>query len=192
MAASKTIKVAWHEPSGQFKKTIGKHHGRDGSLKPKTWYLGDDERRAIQRAMRLLSDWDSIKAAGGVCWPEDVSRPSKGRHADETEMVNVSDLTVSDIANLYLEDILVRAEAGQVSWAHYRSTQQRLDWVFEALGKQTRFHSIGEREIRDAVLFFAKRPLAKRRSGQKGARKPLSITSVQNCIGLFKAVCVYR
>lgn len=56
-------------------------------------------------AERLGCD-EGVRGAGGGCWPQDVSRLNMGCHADESEMVNVSDLAVSDIANLYLEAIL--------------------------------------------------------------------------------------
>lgn len=184
----KTISVTWHRPSRQFKKTIGKHRGRDGQLRPKTWYLGADERLAVERAIDLTAQWNTLKRSGVTAWPSEP-RPLDG--SQEEVVVEVGDLTVEDMANLYLGDILARAEVGQVSWSHYRTSVQRMEWVVRALGGKRRFSDVGERELRDATLFMAKRPLTRRRPHQTEPCRPMALASVKAIINLLRSLCVF-
>lgn len=184
----KTISVTWHQPSKQFKKTIGKHRGRDGRIQPKTWYLGGDERLAVERAIELTAQWNTLKRSGVALWPTETQTPE---NTHEEIVVEVDALTVDDMANLYLGEILARAEIGQVSWSHYRTTMQRMQWVLRAIGGHRRFSEIGERELRDATLFLGKRPLTRLRPHQTQPCKPMSTVSVKAIINLMRSLCVF-
>ena len=100
-------------------------------------------------------------------------------------------LTVGYAAALFVDSLRAKAEAGQRSWSYVRSVQQRMGWIFDALGEETRIDQIGEREIEAAVLFLARRPMAKRRKHQRTESKPLSITLVVHTIRQMRALLVW-
>src|SRR5262249_48618566 len=70
----------------------------------------------------------------------------------------VSDLTVAQVAGMYVEYNRLRAEAAQIGWSHYRSLAHRMKLVAEALGIRRKLVKIGRAELQEAVLAFAKRP----------------------------------
>ncbi|TVQ60963.1 MAG: hypothetical protein EA378_10350 [Phycisphaerales bacterium] len=56
--------MTFHAPSGQFKKTIGKQQGPDGSPRTKVFYLGSNQREAKNRAVLLMGEWARLQEDG--------------------------------------------------------------------------------------------------------------------------------
>ncbi|MCC6320569.1 MAG: hypothetical protein IT438_03935 [Phycisphaerales bacterium] len=67
--AGKTVSVSWSPAQDQYRKYIGYQLGRNGKPQPKCWYLGEDEREAVRRAVELVAEWNRLKAAGATVWP---------------------------------------------------------------------------------------------------------------------------
>lgn len=188
--ATSIIEVSWCEPRGCWRKYIGQQIGRDGSLKPKCWYFGVDHREAIRRALELTAEWNRLRRAGANAWP--LKRKLGSRPVNEKDdFVDPSDLTVGQVADLYVASIQRKAEAGQRSWSYVHSVRTRMGWIFEALGRHTRILEIGEKEIEDAVMFLVRRPRAKRRMHQKPPSKPISVVLVVHSIRQMKSLLTW-
>lgn len=168
------IAVSWSDARRCWRKYIGKHRSRDGSLKPKCWYFGKDEREAVRRAVELTAEWNRLQRDGADAWP--TKTPNRATKVEvQDDFLDPRDLTVGRAADLYVASLRRKAEAGQRSWSHVHSVRTRMGWVYEALGQHTRFNAIGETEIEEGVLFLVRRPIAKRRNHQTTQRKPISV-----------------
>jgi len=71
MAKTKKIKLSHQEGKG-FKKSVGKHVGRGGELKPKTFWLGEYEEPARKLAQFIVDEWKGQKAKGIDRWTDDA------------------------------------------------------------------------------------------------------------------------
>src|SRR4051794_40396057 len=69
MAERRSISVSWHDASGQFVKWVGNSRGKDGKLRPKCHYLGNNNSNAVARAVALLAEWKTLKGSGKDAWP---------------------------------------------------------------------------------------------------------------------------
>jgi hypothetical protein len=190
--AAKSISVSWSVAQEQYRKYVGYQLGRNGKPQPKCWYLGEDEREAIRRAVELVAEWNRLKAAGATVWPlKAASGDASENKRAKDDFVDANSLTVGEVCSLYLDSYRRLAEAKQVSWAFVHSTEHRLGWVKRALGQHVRLASIGEREIQAAVLFMVRRPMARRRNHQTTEPRPLAIKTVVNCVRQMKAMLVW-
>lgn len=98
-------------------------------------------------------------------------------------------LTVEGLADKYLEEVFLRANAAQVSWNHFHSTRHRLKRVCEALGRDKPIDDIGKSELLAAVLYFAARPSRQPRPHQDRSKVgPVSIATVRIVIAQLKAL----
>lgn len=190
--AGKTVSVSWSPAQGQYRKYVGYQLGRNGMPQPKCWYLGEDEREAVRRAVELVAEWNRLKAAGATVWPlKAASGDASENKRSKDDFVDANALTVGEVCSLYLDSYCRLAEAKQVSWGFVHSTEHRLGWVKRALGEHVRLASIGEREIQSAVLFMVRRPMARRRNHQTKETRPLAIKTVVNCVRQMKAMLVW-
>ncbi len=64
----KTVSVSWSPAQGQHRKYVGYQLGRNGKPQPKCWYLGEDEREAVRRAVEILAEWNRLTAARATAW----------------------------------------------------------------------------------------------------------------------------
>jgi integrase len=112
--------------------------------------------------------------------------------ARSTRRVGVTEVTVEDAANLYLEQLCQRAEAKQVSWGHYRSMRQRLRRLVVVVGGETRLAEVGRTELERVALTFAKRPACLMRKYQKvPPGRPMSLATAKDYIAGFRAFFVW-
>ncbi|MEO0511755.1 MAG: hypothetical protein AAF108_02520 [Planctomycetota bacterium] len=190
--AARTVKVSWSASHGQYRKYVGSQMGRSGTPRPKCWYLGGDEREAVRRAVELVAEWERLKRAGAESWPlMAAGGAASDAHRPKDDFVDADCLTVGEVCDLYLDSYIREAEANQIAWSTVHSTGHRLEWVRESLGVHSKVASLGEREIHDAVLFLARRPVARRRMHQTEDPQPLSVTTVVNCVRQMKAVLTW-
>jgi integrase len=104
----------------------------------------------------------------------------------------VSELTVEDAANLYLEQLCQRAEARQVTWAHYRGMRQRLRRLVSVVGPAAPLAGIGRPELERVALMFARRPPCMVRRFQTAPPGlPISMTTAKDYIAAFKTFFVW-
>ena len=186
--ATKQINVSWHDPSRQYRRYVGKHIGRNGTPRPRCFYLGSDEAAAIRKAVALVAEWNELTAQGHRVWPSSVSAPKKNEQTRRS-LSTVGQLTVRDGANLYLAWMKQRAEAGQISWSHYRKTFGDIKRGIEPVGGKTPLSSIGDQELTRTVLHFASRPKVMPRPGQEaGLERPISVSTAIGTIKALKAM----
>jgi integrase len=108
-----------------------------------------------------------------------TKRPSRSVQAQEA--------TVRDAADLFLDEVYLRAQANQVSWAYYRSSCFRMRRAIEALGPDKPLHMIGKTELAAAVLKIAARPPTQPRPYQKRpAGAPISRVTAKSYIMYLK------
>lgn len=181
MAKGTQISLTWHEASGRYRKQIGKQQGRNGSLRPKVWYFGSDRREAESEALRLLGEWERLRAEGWTHWPDLVA----GNGQAGPKSVLADGLTVDELRRLYLASEKQRAEAGQIGWSRYNRLKTELDRFCQVIGPRKRLSSIGERELQTAVLHFAGRPVSERTG------KPFAVETVRNTLLSGKAMWIY-
>jgi len=168
----RTMKVTWHEPSGQFRKCIGLALGRSGAPVAKVHYLGPDEDEAIRKAVELSRQWKDHKAAGGKLWDE----------LKTTATANPGALTVKTSADQYLVEIKRKVDAGQNSQSHYLSQKFRLNRAIKPI-ENLPLSMVDEAKISDAVFTLAKRPEYETPSGKT---KTTSETYVKASIASLK------
>lgn len=65
------IKLSYQKGKG-FKKCVGKHVGRDGTQKPKTWWLGLYEEPAQKLAETIVAEWRELKKQRIDHWTDDA------------------------------------------------------------------------------------------------------------------------
>lgn len=170
MANQKRLKISQHE-SGQFIKWVGQTRGKDGKLRPKCWYLGNDETAAVALAGSIRNDWKTLKASGIDAWPENykasslltplgVTSRSETNSATATDVVEKS-ITVEQGKEEYLAVLRAERDAKQVTPQHYESMRYKLARIVSYLGPKKTLSSIGEREIKGFVLLIAQRPMVK-------------------------------
>lgn len=106
--------------------------------------------------------------------------------------VRLDHITLTDVANLYLDQLYHRAKAAQIGWGHYNSCKHRLRRIAEAIGPEFPLAQIGKQELLGAVLYFAKRPPCKPRAFQKRpAGEPISLVTAKECISTIRALFVW-
>lgn len=188
--ASKTISVSFHKPSGQFRKYLGKQLGRDGSLRPKCWYLGVDEREAVQAAIELTAEWAKLKRAGIGSWPtamDDAAQDLESgngcpSNSSPTALVAVSELTLDDAAKLYLGEQDERRRSNRITAAHVRHCRYRIGRALDVLGRHRPLSGIGQQELHTLVNHFVARPVLKTSPGQ--TRQPNRRMSIATAVGI--------
>jgi len=73
------IRLSWQKGKG-WKKSIGKHRGKDGQPRYKMWWLGSrksDKTKAQALARFITLEWKQIKANGGEVWTADAEERIK-------------------------------------------------------------------------------------------------------------------
>jgi hypothetical protein len=129
MARRITIKLKVHKGSGRLYKTIGRALGRDGQPKKKVWYFdASDEGEAVSRVVELKARWRALRAPGHVVWDEDPLYGAErvcGTRASASRLIT-KPATVGDAATIYLTQLQRRAEAKQITQAHFASQKARL------------------------------------------------------------------
>ena len=66
--AGKTVSVSWSSAQGQYRRYVGFQLGRNGKPQPKCWYLGENDREAVRRAVEILAEWNRLTAARATAW----------------------------------------------------------------------------------------------------------------------------
>ncbi len=191
MARGADIKVTWHEPSGQFRKQIGKQVGRNGQPSPKVHYLGPDERTAKRRALALVAEWESLKEQGHVVWPQMRASNKRDDDRDAIRMVNASKLTVGDAIELYREDVRRRCELGLVSASYRNTVSFQLDWLHRSISGMTLLSNVSPQQIRQAVEFFVARPKRSPQRLRTSENRQMSIRVARDLVKQLKAVFRY-
>jgi hypothetical protein len=108
--ASKTVSVSWSAAQGQYRKYVGYQLGRNGKPQPKCWYLGEDEREAVRRAVELVAQWNRLKAAGATVWPlKAASGDASENKKAKDDFVDANALTVGEVCSLF-RFLFLRAE----------------------------------------------------------------------------------
>lgn len=103
--------------------------------------------------------------------------------------VNVNELSVVDLGNLFLEEVYRRAVASQVSWSYFHGTRQRLKRLCEVLGRDKPIAEVGKQELLAAVLHFAARPPCQDRPYQRrGKGDPISVVTAKTAISQMKSL----
>jgi integrase len=98
-------------------------------------------------------------------------------------------VTVLDLANLFLDELHRRGMASQVSWSHFRCTQNRLKRLCEYFGRRQPLSEIGKEHLVRAVMHFASRPASQDRPYQRQPKgSPISIASAKGVISQLKAL----
>lgn len=191
--AAKTISVSWSKSQGQYRKYVGYQLGRNSKPQPKCWYLGTDEREAIQRAVELVAEWNRLKLAKATVWPLKAAGGQSGEDNKERkdDFVDADAMRVGEVCDLFLLSLRRLAESRQRSWSLVHSTEQRLWWVKRALGVHAPMSSLGEREIQRAVLFLVRRPTSRIPNHHKATPGPLAIKTVVNCVRQMKSVLTW-
>ncbi len=190
----RTISVSFHKPSGQYRKYVGKQIGKHGSLQPKCWYLGNDQREAVGLALELTSEWAKLKRAGIGSWP--VARDETAKdleaehhypaHCSTTTAVAVSELTLDDAAKLYLSEQESRQRSNQVSSAHVRHCKYRIGRALDVLGRHRPLSSVDQHKLFTLVNHFVSRPELKTSPGQ--TKQPGRQMSIATAVGIILAV----
>ncbi|MBX3384136.1 MAG: hypothetical protein KF864_11580 [Phycisphaeraceae bacterium] len=102
--AGKTVSVSWSPTQGQYRKYVGYQLGRSGKPQPKCWYLGEDEREAVRRAVELVAEWNRLKAAGATVWPlKAASGDASENKRAKDDFVDANALTVGEVCALNLD-----------------------------------------------------------------------------------------
>src|SRR5688572_22562931 len=102
------VDVGWAGPPiNQFRKSIGKYKARDGTTKPKMFYLGRDHARAVHKARCLLMAWGVREAVYGVDhWTDQMERAAHEACQDELDYAQMIAKNVNDaLAMLRRQDI---------------------------------------------------------------------------------------
>ncbi len=190
------LKLSWSPVRRQFYKTVGKHLGRDGTLKESRFDLGPDEAKARVRAIELKARWRSLRNGGQSHWPSRpgrlFDRPPPKVDSPVVREVAIEHVTILDAANVFLDDVHKRAEAQQVSWAYYRSSLHRMKRLANEFGCMKLLADVGEQELNAVVLQFASRPPAQHRPHQKRPEgEPISRVTARQLIGQVKAFFVW-
>ncbi len=174
------IKIGWHKDAKQFRKVIGKSYTRSGRLAEKVWFLGADENAAVNKAMLIAEAWEQLNAQGGKYWTQDVIDRLNG---NTTAAIPSAEMTVGAVKDAYLAELKERMVAKQITASHYRGQKNRLESALEICGRfmppARPMKSIGEGEIRMAVLALCQRPFQKR-------KRQIGMTHASNLIKTLK------
>lgn len=172
-----SLSVSWHPASGQFVKYVGYATGRDGTPKPKSFYLGDDQPTALATAARLVGDWAALKASGAKVWPQTylddlqrtrtagiatVGKLANGLTPDET----IKGLTVAECRDGYLAEHRERMEGRQMTRETYQSLSDRTRVALERLPSNLQIidrpiRTLGESDLRKVILYWTALPVGK-------------------------------
>jgi integrase len=167
-------------------KWIGNSRGKDGKLRPKCHYLGDNESNAVARAIALLAEWKTLKADGKDAWPPSTlptvpassASTTRGERSAAPDAPNPS-LTVEEGSKQYLAVIRAERDAQQVTPQHYESMRYKVARIVSYLGPKKTLSSIGEREIKAFVLLVAQRPLVRDKARPE---RPMSLNYAKRIV----------
>jgi hypothetical protein len=118
MAKRRSVSVSWHEAS-QFVKWVGKTRSKDGSLKPKCVYQGEDETSSISRAGSLRNEWTTLKSQGIDAWPDQTDE----QQDLPQQAIRPLRVTVDEASKEFLLLIKAEADARQITRQHYKATR---------------------------------------------------------------------
>jgi len=168
-----TIRISWHSQSKQFRKYVGFYLDEKGQRKPKCWYLGSNEKAALNLALRKKAEWQRLVERGHDAWP------SPKRHVRRKPIR----ITVEKAATMYLESMRRRAESSQISWSYFEGEETYIDRVVTIISPSTSIRSIKETDLERAVAAIASRPLVRPRPGQvEGLDKQISAQTAANTV----------
>ena len=178
-----SLSVSWHQGAKQYVRYVGYAIGRDGTVKPKCFYLGIDESTALITAARIRGDWIALKASGASVWSKGYLDGLQRTSVAGTAMVGllangltatnattaietVNGLTVEQVRTAYLDEQRARLEAGQVSAAFYRGIVQRLTVALDRLPQEIGILNRPIRNVREddlyrIILYWASLPMGK-------------------------------
>ena len=162
------VRLSRHPQTGQFTKCIGRYYGKDGTAKPRIWYLGFDEASAVTQALALKAEWDRLKSEGAEVWPDEAIR--RIADGDKPAEATGTAMTIRQAADDYIAMMMGRAESGQITLHHAKSQRDRLNRALECLPPNRPMASIGEAMLAAAIATLCKRPKAKSRT-MPGGRK---------------------
>jgi hypothetical protein len=99
--AGKTVSVSWSPAQGQYRKYVGYQLGRNGKPQPKCWYLGEDEREAVRRAVEILAEWNRLTAARATAWlSQAAGGDTGGNKCSKDDFVDGNALSIGDGCSL--------------------------------------------------------------------------------------------
>lgn len=182
----RSFNISWHDGAKQFVRYVGYAIGRDGTPKPKSFYLGDDQARALATATKLRSDWLALRQAGVKVWPtaylEAFQRDIDGLvTTGDTLAIGLTVnaviqgvVTVDDARKVFIAEQRERMEGKQLSVWAFNGLAYRLTVAIDRLPKDIAIASrtlnrITEDDLRKVILYWSSLPKGKPRNQTKRA-----------------------
>lgn len=142
-----------HQKSNGFKKSVGKHVGRDGTLKPKMWWLGDYEEPARKLAEVIVAEWQGLKRQGVDHWTDDalerIETAKNGGKAPAKATVDAPakrQYTTHQMLDLYRANVLKSDKADSTKNTTHHQTNQ-----LKHILKDIPLATVGAIELRELV-----------------------------------------
>ena len=187
MVSSNKIKLSWQEGKG-WKKSIGKHQGKNGKCQYKMWYLGMDQSIAEDLAEFITVEWKQVRISGGATWtPEalqrisgykkDLTAASNNKEQRSTQSPGRRILTYCQAIDYYCNEFIPQQSFSE-QWK--RDLTQRTQSLKDAMEDVT-LKSIGHEELVGLVNYYKKRPPNKNRRN-----RPISIKYAGDLISTAK------
>lgn len=187
------IKLSWQDNKG-WKKSIGKHQGKNGKPQYRMWYLGMDKSIAEDLAEYITLEWKQLKKTGATVWtPEALTRIADYKNAPtgSSAEVNTEAVPTSSINGRPKSAIKTYYQAIDYYCSHVVPNQsvtrqwkrdliQRTETLKGALDDLT-LRSIGPEELLKIVNYYKNRPRNKNKRN-----RPISIRYAHTLIGTAK------
>ena len=181
------VKLSRQEGKG-WKKSIGKHQGRNGKPQYKMWYLGTDKPKAQTLAQFISLEWNQVKRSGAEVWDletlqrisdyrEGLMSPPRQENGSRGESSNVAILSYHQAIDYYCSHVVPKQSCTR-QWK--RDLIQRVQSLKDALGDVT-LKSIGHEELVGIVNYYKKRPPNKNRNN-----RPISIQYATTLVATAK------
>ena len=171
-----------------WKKSIGKHQGKNGKPQYKMWYLGTDKPKAQELAEYITLEWNQIKRSGARVWtPKALERISdyketlitlpKNRDQSNTKSPDSRIRTYYEAIDYYCSHVVPRQICTQQWKRDLIPRMQSLKDVWDDITLK----SIGHEELVEIVNHYKNRPPNKNRMN-----RPISIQYAGTLIATAK------